>query len=532
MVQLLPLAHHAHVAVVAQHQLHRRAVLHRRRQLLDVHQHRGVAAHAHRERVGVADLRADGRGQPVAHGAGAARGEPVARAVEAQVLRGPHLVLAHVGRDDRVAARDGPLQRRHEVLRQDLFRRRREGQAVFGAPALDARPPRRQPLGRKRFGQQPQQRFHDGAAVAHHRHVDVHHLVDAAGVDVDVDLAGVRTELVELARHAVVETRAHAHHQVGLVHREVGFEHAVHAQHADELRVGRGERAQPHQRERARRVQPVHELRERLAGRRPRVDEPAAAVEHRPARGRDQVGGALQHRPRRQRRAARAQRAQRGRRGAVREAHELDVLRHVEQHRAGAAGGGDVERAAHQRGHVVGRAHLPVPLGHRARHAQRIAFLESLRADHRRRHLPADAQHRHRIAHRVEQPRDRVAHARPRGDQHHADAARAARIALGRMHRRLFVAHQHMAQPGFAVQRVVQRQRRAAGVAEDRVDAALDQRVEQRFGAVAHAGWGLGHGRREGGRGCGGKVEQSHAVNSSALEAEFASFFWLFKLET
>jgi hypothetical protein len=92
-------------------------------------------------------------------------------------------------------------------------------------------------------------------------------------------LRALRAELVELAGHAVVEARAHAHHQVGLVHGLVGLQRAVHAQHADELRVRRRERAQPHQRERARRVQQVASPR-RPRTPRGRVDQPAAAVDH------------------------------------------------------------------------------------------------------------------------------------------------------------------------------------------------------------------------------------------------------------
>ena len=97
---------------------------------------------------------------------------------------------------------------------------------------------------------------------------------------------------------------------------------------------------------------------------------------------------------------------------------------------------------------------------------------------------------------RVEQAGDGVAHARARGHQHHADAAGAARIAFGRMDGRLLVPHQDVAQARLAVQRVVERQRGAARVAEDRVDAAFDQRLEQGLGTVAHARAGAGAGAR------------------------------------
>ena len=49
----------------------------------------------------------------------------------------------------------------------------------------------------------------------------------------------------ELAGDTVVETRADADHQIGVVHGEVGLDRAVHAQHADELRAGRGKAPRP-----------------------------------------------------------------------------------------------------------------------------------------------------------------------------------------------------------------------------------------------------------------------------------------------
>ena len=48
----------------------------------------------------------------------------------------------------------------------------------------------------------------------------------------------------------------------------------------------------------------------------------------------------------------------------------------------------------------------------------------------------------------------------------------------------LLVTHQHMAQARLGVERVVQRQHGAAGVAENRVHPMRDQRVQQDPGAV------------------------------------------------
>jgi hypothetical protein len=52
----------------------------------------------------VAHLHAHCGRQPVAHGAEPARGHPAVRLLEAEILRGPHLMLADLGRDEGVAA--------------------------------------------------------------------------------------------------------------------------------------------------------------------------------------------------------------------------------------------------------------------------------------------------------------------------------------------------------------------------------------------------------------------------------------------
>ncbi|MBI3606539.1 MAG: hypothetical protein HY207_01060, partial [Nitrospirae bacterium] len=77
-----------------------------------------IAVDVDHRAAGVGELRADGRGQAVAHGPHAAGGEPASRVCVAQVLRGPHLVLAHAGGDDRLALRQRG-QRLHHGLRLD-----------------------------------------------------------------------------------------------------------------------------------------------------------------------------------------------------------------------------------------------------------------------------------------------------------------------------------------------------------------------------------------------------------------------------
>ena len=75
--------------------------------------------------------------------------------------------------------------------------------------------------------------------VAHDRHVRRAVLADLGGIDIDVDDFGVRREGGEAAGDAVVEAHAEGDQQVGIGHRHIGGVAAVHAGHADEVRMRR-----------------------------------------------------------------------------------------------------------------------------------------------------------------------------------------------------------------------------------------------------------------------------------------------------
>ncbi len=74
-------------------------------QLLRHHLERAVAGQADHALVGIGELRADGGGQAEAHRAQSAGSDPLARAVALEILRGPHLMLSHIGRHDRSRCR-------------------------------------------------------------------------------------------------------------------------------------------------------------------------------------------------------------------------------------------------------------------------------------------------------------------------------------------------------------------------------------------------------------------------------------------
>jgi hypothetical protein len=98
----LPLRDHALLLVVEDDDLDADVELCGGGELRQGHGEGGVAVDVDDEGVGARDLGADGGGQAVAHGAEASGGDHGAWVRPAEVLRRPHLVLAHTCRDDRL----------------------------------------------------------------------------------------------------------------------------------------------------------------------------------------------------------------------------------------------------------------------------------------------------------------------------------------------------------------------------------------------------------------------------------------------
>src|SRR5206468_3950728 len=88
------------------------------------------------------------------HRSEAARIDPAPRPVELVILRNPHLVLADVGRDERVALRQ-LVELLDDILRLDELALAIVLETILALPFLDLRPPRLQRGGvgplRRRF---------------------------------------------------------------------------------------------------------------------------------------------------------------------------------------------------------------------------------------------------------------------------------------------------------------------------------------------------------------------------------------------
>ena len=379
------------------------------------------------------------------------------------------------------------MQAPHRVLRLDHRGRRTEVDRLLDPPDLDRLPPGPQRIGiglelavRPKVDHGAQ---HAGA-IADDGHLDADGLVDGRGIDVHVDLARHRREGVEPAGDAVVEARADVHHHVAIVHGVVGLVGAVHAEHAEPGRSRGRVAAEAHEGRGDREAGQRHQLAQQLGGLRPRVDDAAAGVEHRALGRRHQHHRLLD--PRHVRVQLRPIGLVLGHRLLldVGAAGELHVLGDVDDHRARAPAACHVEGLVQDARQVGDRAHQVIVLRAVPRDADGVAFLERVGADEVRRHLPRDADQRDRVEQRVGQAGDDVGGAGARGHQQHADLARRAGIALGGMGRTLLVAHQDVLDVVLAVERVVDRQHGAAGVAEQRGDALVLQRLHDHLRAA------------------------------------------------
>ena len=241
--------------------------------------------------------------------------------------------------------------------------------------------------------------------------------------------------------------------------------------------IGR-EGAKAHQRRGDRGPGQRLELAQQFAGTRAGIDHPAAGVEDRCLCTGDQfdragnvIGRGLMRRVIAV--AALHRTIGEGRAG------NLHILGNVDHHRAGAAGGGDLERLVDGRGKVCRVLHQVVVLGAVAGDADGIGFLEGVRTDQRGRHLSGDHYHRDRIHEGIGNAGDGIGSPRAAGDQYHAGLAGGAGIALRRVGRRRFVAHQNVADALIAEQRVVDRQHCATGIAEHIFDPQPHQAFDQ-----------------------------------------------------
>ena len=472
-LHFLPLTHHTEVTVVERADLDRRVVLQAGGEFLDAHLHRTFAGDAEHFAFGLGQLDAHGVGNAHAHGSKAAGIDPAAWLVKAVILCGPHLVLAHVGRDVGVRILGHVPQRFHHILRLDHVALAVVVlQAILLAPGFDLVPPGTQSapieLGRAFLDHGDhftQHVFH----VADDGNIHLHPLGDARRVDVNMDdLAFVLRKVLGVSNDAVVKACTHSQQHIAVLHGVIGFHRAVHAQHAQVLAVAGRVCTQAHQGVRDRVAQHVHQGAQLGRG---IAQEHAATGVNVGSFGRqeqlerlaDLTAMALAHRVV----GAHLDAARITGVGHLLKGH---VLGDVHQHRPGTAAARDVEGFFQGFRQISGVLDQKIVFHHRTCDAHGVAFLEGILADGVCWHLSADDHHRNAVHIGGSNTGHGIGDAGAGGNQCHTDIAGGAGITVGRMHCRLFVAHQHMLNAVLLEKSVVNVQHGTAWVTPDVLD--------------------------------------------------------------
>ena len=201
---------------------------------------------------GMRDLHADRGRQAVAHGAEPARGHPAVRLLELEELRRPHLVLADLGGDVDVAVLGQLVEPLDRVLRlDDVVRVAGRRATCARATCRSASTSRASAVLSGCCACCATAAIMSSSTCAQSPTIGTSTrtflLIDDGSMSMWIFFESGR-ERVEPAGDAVVEARADADHHVAIVHRHVGFVGAVHAEHAEPLRIGRRKGAEPHQR--------------------------------------------------------------------------------------------------------------------------------------------------------------------------------------------------------------------------------------------------------------------------------------------
>ena len=155
----------------------------------------------------------------------------------------------------------------------------------------------------------------------------------------------------------------------------------------------------------------------------------------------------------------------------------LHVLGQIDHDRTGTSAAGDIKCFLDDARDVLDVLDQEIVLGARTRDADEVRFLKSVVADHRGRNLAGQHDHRGGIHVGVGDAGDGVGRAGAGGNEHDAGPSADARIALGHVSRALFVADEDVLDLRVE-ESVVGRQDRAAGIAEDDIDAFGNQALD------------------------------------------------------
>ncbi|SCU83807.1 hypothetical protein CNECB9_4260011 [Cupriavidus necator] len=426
-------------------------------------------------------LHSHGIRQAHPHRSEAAGVDPAPGLVETVELRGPHLMLAHVGADMGVAAGQLP-DLFDNVLRLDGAPIAGVRQAFPSAPRIDLGPPGR-PAGQ--VDGLPPQDCQQVLQYPLHVTDDWHRRLDALRngrrVDINVDdLPVARAEILHVADHAIIEARADRDQDIALLHRPVCFIGAMHPEHAQEASVSARKRAESHEGVRHRRIDQGSQ-REQL-GTHTRRNDAATAINTGLSGAPDYLRSmpdltpmAFHHGPV----GADLHMIRVG----ERRAGKCHVLRDIDHDRPRASRSGKVKGLDGQC-QTGNMANHKVVLDDWPGNADRIAFLECILPNQRGRNIAGDDHHRNRVEIGSGNACNGIGNTRPGCHQRNTHLAGGSGVPVCGVDGRLLMANQQMLHIVLPVQGVVDWKHSAARISPDCANSFEAERLDDHFGTA------------------------------------------------
>lgn len=495
--EVLPLRDHALLLVVEDDHLDADVELSGGRQLGEGHAEGGIAVDVDDERVGLGDLGADGGGQTEAHGTETTGGDHGAGMAPAEVLGGPHLMLADAGGDVGVVL--AALGELAELFDEGLGLDQAGalgalvvGKGPLGLPLVDLAEPLLA-IGHGLGLDLGDEELDVGGNVTLDGLGGLDDLVDVLGQNLEVDdttaalvggCLGGGSELVEVEGDTVVETATKADDQISLLDGLVGVGSAVHAEHVKGLLIELIESTETVEGggdgDGGLLSELTEELRTALG-----LDDTVTGIDDGLLGDVDELGDAVD-------RSIELLAAQLnggtgsgagnggdgslGRDGAAKDTSG-DILGKIDEDGAGSAASGDLEGLVDAAGKLGDALHHDVPLGARPRNTNDVGLLESIAANGGGGDLAGEDDHGSTVGKGIGHGSDDVGGAGTGGDEDDTGLARSTGVTLSHVTSTLFVAGEDEVEVGRVVDGIEDGENGTARIAEDVLDAVSEHHL-------------------------------------------------------
>lgn len=485
--EVLPLGNHTLLLVVKDNDLDANVELGSGGQLGEGHAEGSITVNVDNESIRLGDLGADGGGETEAHGTKTTGGDHGTGMAPAEVLSGPHLMLADTGGDvGGILAALGELA---ELLD--------EGLGLDQTGALGALVVGKGPLGLPRVDLvEPLLAIGDGLGLnLGNEELDVggnitldslgslDDLVDVLGENLEVDdtttalvggSLGGRSELVEVKGDTIVETATKADDQIGLLDGLVGVSGTVHTEHVKGLLVKLIESTETVESggdgDRSLLGESAEELRAALG-----LDNTMAGIDDGFLGDVDEPGNTVD-------RGVELLAAQLnggtgggtgdggdggiGRDGAAKDTSG-DILGKIDEDGARSAASSDLEGLVNATGKLGDALHHDVPLGARPRNTNDVGLLESIAANGGSGDLAREDDHRSAVGEGIGHGGDDVGGTGTGGDEDDTGLARSTGVTLSHMTSTLFMAGEDEIEVRGVVDGIEDGENGTARIAED-----------------------------------------------------------------